>query len=126
VVVVEIEGVVQLVPVPNAVPPVLAENQEIIPAEAVAPKVTVPEPFLEPGVVLVIVGVAFTVIVAVLFVVIAEAQLLGEVPPLNKFVIVIVVAPEFASVLVVKLPKPAIATVIFPVFPVAELGADKL
>jgi hypothetical protein len=125
VVVVEIEGVVQVVPVPKAVPPELAENQEIVPDEAVAPKETVPEPFLEPGAVLVIVGVVFTVIVAVLFELIAELQLLGDAAPLNKFVIVSTVAPEFKRVLVKKFPTPGFVTVILAVFPVAELGDDR-
>ena len=49
---------VKLVPVPKALPPVSAANQEIVPAEAVAPKVTVPVPTLDAGVVPVIEGVA--------------------------------------------------------------------
>ena len=57
----EIEGVVKLVPVPMLVPPVEATYQLMIPAEAVAPRVTVPVPQTLPGVVPVIVGMAFTV-----------------------------------------------------------------
>ena len=53
----------KLVPVPKELPPVDAANQEIVPAEAVAPKVTVPVPTLDAGVVPVIVGKAFTVAV---------------------------------------------------------------
>ena len=56
--VVEISGVVKLVPVPNEVPPVGVSYQLMTPAEAVAPSTTVPVPQLEPGVVPVIVGVA--------------------------------------------------------------------
>ena len=50
-VVVEKLGVVNEVPVPNDVPPVKSAYQLIVPAEAVAPKVTVPGPQTEPGVV---------------------------------------------------------------------------
>ena len=54
-------GVVKLVPVPNDVPPVAAAYQLIVPALAVAPKVTVPVPQRLAGVVPVMVGIAFTV-----------------------------------------------------------------
>ena len=57
-------GVVKLVPVPNELPPVEAEYQLIVPADAVAPKATVPAPHLDPGVT-VTVGDEFTVSVAV-------------------------------------------------------------
>jgi hypothetical protein len=62
---VEILGVVYVVPVPKELPPDEAEYQLIVPAEAVAPSVTVPGPHLAPGVVAVMVGIAFTVIVTV-------------------------------------------------------------
>ena len=55
-----IPGVVKFVPVPNALPPVEFANHEIVPADAVALRFTVPAPVLEPGVVPVIVGTAFT------------------------------------------------------------------
>ena len=55
------EGVVKEVPVARAVPPVEAANQEIVPAEAVAPKVTVPVPQIAAGVVEVIVGTVLMV-----------------------------------------------------------------
>ena len=55
-------GVVKLVPVPKLEPPVAAAYQLIIPADDVAPKVTVPGPQIVPGVVPVIVGIALTVI----------------------------------------------------------------
>ena len=48
---VEIEGVVNVVPVPKAVPPVAAENHDNVPIDAVAFKATVPVPHLLPGVV---------------------------------------------------------------------------
>ena len=48
-------------PVPRLVPPVAAAYQFIVPAEAVAPRVTVPVPQTLPGVVPVIEGTAFTV-----------------------------------------------------------------
>jgi hypothetical protein len=54
-------GVVKLVPVPRNVPPVAAAYQFIVPALAVAPRMTVPVPHLDPGVVPVMVGIAFTV-----------------------------------------------------------------
>ena len=54
-------GVVQLVPVPNDAPPDDAAYQLIVPADAVAPSVTVPVPQREAGVVPVIVGIALTV-----------------------------------------------------------------
>ena len=59
--VVEIERVVYEVPVPSDEPPDEASYQLIVPAEAAAPRVTVPASHLEAGVVHVIVGVAFTV-----------------------------------------------------------------
>ena len=61
-----IEGVVKLVPVPSKLPPVEVAYQLIVPAEAVASKVTVPVPHLEFGVVLVIVGKGTTVTVTCL------------------------------------------------------------
>ena len=50
----------KLVPVPNGAPPVAAAYQLMVPAEAVAPKTTVPVPHLELGLVPVIAGKAFT------------------------------------------------------------------
>jgi hypothetical protein len=58
---VEILGVVKLVPVPKLVPPVAAEYQLMVPADAVAPRVTVPVPQRLLGVVPDIVGIGFTV-----------------------------------------------------------------
>jgi hypothetical protein len=54
-------GVVKEVPVPSDAPPVEAAYQSIVPAEAAAPNTTVPIPHREPGVVPVIVGMAFMV-----------------------------------------------------------------
>ena len=54
-------GVVKLVPVARAVPPVEAEYHEITPLDAVAPSVTVPDPQIAAGVVAVIVGCVLTV-----------------------------------------------------------------
>ena len=56
-------GVVNDVPVPSDEPPDEAAYQFIVPADAVAPNVTVPVPHLEPGVVPVMVGIVFTVAV---------------------------------------------------------------
>ena len=67
-----ITGVRKLVPVPSDVPPVATEYQLMVPALAVAPRVTTPGPHLSPGVVLVIVGIAF--IVAVTAVLVAVVQ----------------------------------------------------
>ncbi len=53
-------GVVNDVPVPSDAPPVEAAYQLIVPAEAVAPKVTVPVPQRDAGVVDVIDGIVFT------------------------------------------------------------------
>jgi hypothetical protein len=52
----EMLGVVKFVPVPREVPPVKAEYQFIVPAEAVADKFTGPDPQLLPGKTPVIVG----------------------------------------------------------------------
>lgn len=57
-------GVVNEIPVPNKVPPVWASCQLIVPAEAVAPSVAIPESQRNAGVVAVIVGE--TLIVAVI------------------------------------------------------------
>ena len=62
-VVVEIIGVVKDGPVPNEDPPVEAANQLIVPTEVVAPRVTVPLPQTDPGVVLVIIGTMLIVAV---------------------------------------------------------------
>ena len=61
-------GVVKLVPVPRLDPPVAAAYQLIVPAEAVAPSVTVPVPQILPGVIPVIVGIGFTVVVILLLI----------------------------------------------------------
>ena len=49
-------GVVKLFPDPIELPPVEAVYQLTVPADGVAPKVTVPASHLEPGVVPVMVG----------------------------------------------------------------------
>ena len=54
-------GVVYDTPVPNDVPSVEAVYQLIVPADAVAPRVTVPVPQRYAGVVVAIVGIALTV-----------------------------------------------------------------
>ena len=56
-----IDGVVKDIPVPRLVPPVAAAYQLMVPAEAVAPRVTVPVPQVLPGVVPVIVGIGLMV-----------------------------------------------------------------
>ena len=57
-----------MVPVPRLAPPVAAEYQFIVPADAVASSETVPVPQTLPGVVAVIVGIAFTVAVTAVLV----------------------------------------------------------
>ena len=56
----DIDGVVNEVPVPNDDPPLDAAYQLIVPADAAAPKATVPVPQREPSVVPVIDGIAVT------------------------------------------------------------------
>jgi hypothetical protein len=69
-------------------------------------------------------GIAFTVIEEVLPLLI---ELLQPVPiPENRLVIVTVVDPLFNSAGVVKLPIPAVVTVIVAVAPVTAFGAFKL
>jgi hypothetical protein len=58
-------GVVNEGPVPSEVPPVEAANQLIVPAEQVAPKLTVPAPHRVPGIVPVIEGTVLTEAVTV-------------------------------------------------------------
>ena len=65
-------GVINEAPVPKDVPPVEAAYQLIVPALAVAPRVTVPDQQREPGVVPVIDGMAL--IVAVTAVLVAVVQ----------------------------------------------------
>jgi hypothetical protein len=60
--------VVKVEPVPKLDPPVGAEYQLIVPAEAAAPKPTVPVPHLDAGVEPVIVGMALTVAVTAVLV----------------------------------------------------------
>ena len=62
------DGVVNEIPVPIDAPPVEAAYQFIVPAEAVAPRVTVPASHLEPGVVPVIAGVVLTVAITAVLV----------------------------------------------------------
>jgi hypothetical protein len=61
----EMEGVVKDVPVPNDVPPVGTEYQLIVPAVAVAPRVTCPGPMREFGLTpLIVATIAVTPILA--------------------------------------------------------------
>ena len=70
--VVDILGVVNDVPVPNDVPPVTAAYQFNEPVLAVAPKVTVPVPQTDPGVVPDTVGMALTVATTALLVAVVQ------------------------------------------------------
>ena len=78
-------GVVNVVPVPSDTPPVDAAYQLIIPADAVAPRVIDPVPQFDPGVVVTITGIVFTVI----------ETLLGALVP-QPFVAVTLKVPEVA------------------------------
>ena len=60
-VVLDILGVINVVPEPNDEPPVIAAYQFNVPALTLAPNVTVPVPHTEPGVVPLTVGIALTV-----------------------------------------------------------------
>ena len=67
----DIDGVIKLVPVPKLAPPDAAAYQLMVPADAVAPNVTVPVPQILAGVVPVMVGTVLTVaITAVLLAVV--------------------------------------------------------
>jgi hypothetical protein len=57
----DIDGVANVVPDPKLAPPDAAAYQLIVPADAVAARVTAPVPQTLPGVVPVIVGTALTV-----------------------------------------------------------------
>ena len=70
-------GVVKLVPVPSEVPPVDAAYQLIVPADAVAPRVTVPAPQRAAEVVPVMEGIALAVTATTVLV--ALTQLFCEV-----------------------------------------------
>ena len=65
-------GVMKLVPVPIDVPPVAFAYQLIVPALAVAAKVTVPVPHTEPGVLAVMVGMVFTVAITAVLVAVVQ------------------------------------------------------
>ena len=61
-------GVVKIEPVPRDAPPVRSEYQLMVPALAVACKLTVPVPQLEPSVVPVMVGMSLIVAVTAVLV----------------------------------------------------------
>jgi hypothetical protein len=75
VVVAELLGVVKLDPVAKATPPLLAANQDKVPAEAVADKTAVPVPQIAVGVTPVMVGIGLTVAIT--------AVLAADVQPLS-------------------------------------------
>ena len=66
----------KLVPEPTKFPPVEASYQFIVPAEAVDDKATVPGPQIAAGVVVVMLGIVFTV--AITAVLVADGQPLLE------------------------------------------------
>ena len=69
-------GVVNEVPVPRLAPPVAAAYQLMVPADAVAPRVTVPVPHMLAGVVAVIVGTVFTVAIIGVLAAVVQYRLL--------------------------------------------------
>ncbi len=71
-------GVVNEVPVASDVPPVAAAYQFKVPALAVAPKVTVPVPHIDAGVVAVTVGVVFTVAMTAVLVAVVQPVLVAS------------------------------------------------
>jgi hypothetical protein len=75
-VVVDKLGVVKLVPVPKEAPPVAAAYQLMVPAEALASKVTVPAPQREPSVLPVMLGV-------VLMLTTSPADVAEQLPPVD-------------------------------------------
>ena len=68
----DIDGVTKLVPVPKLAPPEAAAYQLIVPADDVAPRVTVPVPQVLPGVVPVIVGNGVTVATTAVLLVVVQ------------------------------------------------------
>ena len=74
----EIPGVIKEVPVPMLVPPTAREYQLMVPAEAVAPRVTVPVPHTLPGVVPVMVGTVFTVATTAVLVAVVQPPLVAS------------------------------------------------
>ena len=71
-------GVVNDVPVARDVPPVAAAYQFKVPALAVAPKVTVPVPQRDAGVVVATVGIAFTVAATAVLVAVVQPLLVAS------------------------------------------------
>ena len=65
-------------PVPRLVPPVAVAYQLIVPAEAVAPRVTVPVPHTLPGVVPVIVGTGLIVATTAVLVAVVHPALVAS------------------------------------------------
>ena len=68
----DILGVVNVFPDPRLVPPVRDEYQFMVPSEGVALSTTVPVPHLLPGVVDVTIGIAFTVAITGVLVVVVQ------------------------------------------------------
>jgi hypothetical protein len=71
-------GVVNEVPVPRLAPPVAAAYQLMVPADAVAPRVTVPVPHTLPGVLDVIDGMVFTVAITAVLAAVVHPPLVAS------------------------------------------------
>ena len=71
-------GVVNVVALSNALPPVAAAYHLIVPALAVAPKVTVPVPQRDAGVVVATVGTVLTVAITAVRVAVVQPLLVAS------------------------------------------------
>jgi hypothetical protein len=94
-------GVINVGPVPKEVPPVNALYQLIVPALAVAARVTVPVPHREAGVVPVIVGKALTATICV--------AITGPLHP-AAFAVMVVVPVQVGK----YVTAPVAGTIVFP------------
>ena len=72
------DGVTKLVPVPKLAPPEAAAYQLIVPADAVAPRVTVPLTQTPPDVVLVMVGIVFIVAITAVRLAVVQPPLVAS------------------------------------------------
>ena len=74
----DIDGVIKLVPVPKLAPPDAAAYQLIVPADAVAPRVTVPLTQTPAGVVPAMVGTVFTVAITAVLLAVVQPPLVAS------------------------------------------------
>ena len=74
----DIDGVTKLVPVPKLAPPDAAAYQLMVPADAVAPRVTVPLIQTPEGVVPVMVGTVLTVAITAVLLAVVQPPLVAS------------------------------------------------